>query len=185
MEELGQAPDFDMRPVESAGNMTANWAGYQEYRAAGKAPRSRRMIGFQAEGAAPIFRGAVVAKPETIATAIRIGNPASWSQANRAIEESRGTIDIVSDREILEAQRWLASAEGIFVEPASAAPIAGLLRACHASEAARCRPAAITGGHPHVCEASGRGGHDPGGGRPGRAVEGTKGARTSTRRCRH
>ena len=79
------------------------------------------MIGFQAEGAAPIFRGEIVVRPETVATAIRIGNPASWAEANCAIKESGGTIDIVSDEEILDAQRWLASAEGIFVEPASAA----------------------------------------------------------------
>lgn len=161
VDELGDAPDFHILPVGNAGNITAYWAGYQEYRATGKATRSPRMIGFQAEGAAPIFRGAVVAKPETIATAIRIGNPASWSQANQAIEESRGTIDIVSDREILEAQRWLASAEGIFVEPASAAPIAGLLRACHASAASRFTASAIPDGSRIVCTATGHGLKDP------------------------
>ena len=130
VDELGDAPDLHLLPVGNAGNITAYWSGYEEFRAAGKATRSPRMIGFQAEGAAPIFRGEIVVRPETVATAIRIGNPASWAEANCAIKESGGTIDIVSDEEILDAQRWLASAEGIFVEPASAAPIAGLLRAC-------------------------------------------------------
>ena len=127
VDELGEAPDLHLLPVGNAGNITAYWAGYEEYRANGKASRQPRMIGFQAAGAAPIFHNQIVAKPETLATAIRIGNPASWIQANQAIAESDGNIDIVSDKEILQAQRWLASAEGIFVEPASAAPIAGLL----------------------------------------------------------
>ncbi|HXA09269.1 MAG TPA: threonine synthase, partial [Chthoniobacterales bacterium] len=135
VDELGDAPDLHLLPVGNAGNITACWAGYQEYRAAGKATRPPRMIGFQAAGSAPIYRGEIVPKPETVATAIRIGNPASWAQATCAIEESRGVIDIVTHEEILEAQRWLASAEGIFVEPASAAPIAGLLRAAAAGHA--------------------------------------------------
>jgi threonine synthase len=130
VDEQGDAPDLHLLPVGNAGNITAYWSGYEAFRAAGKATRSPRMIGFQAEGAAPIFRGEIVVRPETVATAIRIGNPASWAEANCAIKESGGMIDIVSDEEILDAQRWLASAEGIFVEPASAAPIAGLLRAC-------------------------------------------------------
>ncbi len=130
VDELGEAPEFHLLPVGNAGNITAYWAGYETYRSAGKATRSPRMIGFQAAGAAPIFRGEVVVRPETIATAIRIGNPASWAQATEAINASRGMIDIVSDEEILAAQSWLARHEGIFVEPASAAPIAGLLRAC-------------------------------------------------------
>ncbi len=119
------------------------------------------MIGFQAAGAAPIYHGEVVARPETVATAIRIGNPASWSQANCAIEESGGTIDIVGDKEILEAQRWLASAEGIFVEPASAAPIAGLLRACDRNATARFIASAIPDGSRIVCTATGHGLKDP------------------------
>lgn len=126
VDELGGAPDFHLLPVGNGGNITANWAGYREYELAKKIDRSPRMIGFQAEGAAPIFRHEVVTQPETIATAIRIGNPANWSSAERAIEESSGAIDLVSDEEILQAQLWLAQNEGIFVEPASAAPIAGL-----------------------------------------------------------
>ncbi|HEY3662743.1 MAG TPA: threonine synthase, partial [Chthoniobacterales bacterium] len=110
VDEFGDAPELHLLPVGNAGNITAYWAGYEEYHAAGKSARRPRMIGFQAAGAAPIFRGEVVVRPETIATAIRIGNPASWAQANRALEESGGAIDIVSDEEILAAQRWLASA---------------------------------------------------------------------------
>jgi threonine synthase len=161
VDELGDAPELHLLPVGNAGNIMAYWTGYQQYRAAGKTTRSPRMIGFQAEGAAPIYHGAAVARPETIATAIRIGNPASWSQANRAIEESRGAIDIVSDREILDAQRWLGSAEGIFVEPASAAPIAGLLRACEPKAASRFTAAAIPDGCRIVCTVTGHGLKDP------------------------
>jgi threonine synthase len=119
------------------------------------------MIGFQAVGAAPIFRGEVVVRPETVATAIRIGNPASWSAANRAVEESNGMIDIVSDEEILAAQRWLASAEGIFVEPASAAPIAGLLRACDSKNESRFAVSSIPEGSCIVCTVTGNGLKDP------------------------
>jgi threonine synthase len=119
------------------------------------------MIGFQAEGAAPIFRGEVVLEPETIATAIRIGNPASWSQASQAIAESAGMIDIVSDEEILKAQVWLASSEGIFVEPASAAPIAGLLRACQPGAASRFSSSLIPDGSRIVCTVTGHGLKDP------------------------
>ncbi len=162
VDELGDAPDLHLLPVGNAGNITAYWAGYQQYHAAGKAARLPRMIGFQAAGAAPIFHGKIIAKPETVATAIRIGNPASWSQANRALEESQGMIDIVSDEEILEAQRWLASAEGIFVEPASAAPIAGLLRACRAVAASgRFAAASIPAGSRIVCTVTGHGLKDP------------------------
>src|ERR1700730_12309390 len=128
IDELGDAPDFHLLPVGNAGNMTAYWAGYREYRDRGKSKTLPAMIGFQAAGAAPIFRNRVVENPETIASAIRIGNPASWKQARAAMEESKGAIDVVSDEEILAAQSWLASKEGIFVEPASAAPIAGLLK---------------------------------------------------------
>lgn len=126
IDELGVAPDVHILPVGNAGNITAYWKGYREYQALGKASGCPQMIGFQAAGSAPIFLGHVVEDPETIATAIRIGNPASWEGATQAIKESAGGIDIVTDEEILEAQRWLAAEEGIFVEPASAASVAGL-----------------------------------------------------------
>jgi threonine synthase len=130
VDDLGDAPDFHLLPVGNAGNITAYWAGYCEYRNAGNSTRLPAMIGFQAAGAAPMFHGRVVENPETIASAIRIGNPASWEAAQRAVQDSRGAVDIVTDDEILEAQRWLATHEGIFVEPASAAPIAGLFKCC-------------------------------------------------------
>ncbi len=136
VEELGDAPDFHLLPVGNAGNITAYWAGYCEYRAHGKSTKSTAMIGFQADGAAPIFHDRRIDKPETIASAIRIGNPASWKQARAAIAESRGAIDVVSDEEILAAQNWLAQHEGVFVEPASAAPIAGLFKCCDSAGAA-------------------------------------------------
>src|SRR5437588_2040410 len=133
---LGDAPDFHLLPVGNAGNITAYWAGYREYQGHGRAasakataPKSTKlpaMIGFQAAGAAPIFHDKVISNPETIASAIRIGNPASWKQARAALDDTKGDIDIVSDQEILDAQSWLAQNEGIFVEPASAASIAGL-----------------------------------------------------------
>src|SRR5215212_241857 len=132
---LGEAPDLHLLPVGNAGNITAYWAGYRDYLGVGKCKRLPAMIGFQAAGAAPIFHNRVIEAPETIASAIRIGNPASWKQACAAIEESRGEIDIVEDSEILEAQTWLASNEGIFVEPASAASIAGLFKCCKSSSA--------------------------------------------------
>ncbi len=125
---LGRAPDYHFIPVGNAGNITAYWKGYREYREAGRVDSLPRMMGWQAEGAAPIVRGHVVEKPETVATAIRIGNPASWKQAVAAAEESGGRIDMVSDEEILEAYRLLADREGVFVEPASAAAVAGLYR---------------------------------------------------------
>lgn len=133
---LGDAPDFHLLPVGNAGNITAYWAGYREYHALGQSTKLPAMIGFQAAGAAPIFYNRVVKQPETVASAIRIGNPASWKQASAAITESHGAIDIVSDEEILAAQTWLAQHEGIFVEPASAASIAGLLKCCESKEAA-------------------------------------------------
>ena len=136
IDELGDAPDFHLLPVGNAGNITAYWAGYCEYRAHGKSTKSTAMIGFQADGAAPIFHDRRIDKPETIASAIRIGNPASWKQARVAIAESRGAIDVVSDEEILAAQNWLAQHEGVFVEPASAAPIAGLFKCCDSAGAA-------------------------------------------------
>jgi threonine synthase len=131
-DNLGDAPDMHFLPVGNAGNITAYWLGYNEYLAAGRSSRLPRMMGWQAEGAAPIVLGTPVENPETIATAIRIGNPASWEQAVTAATDSSGAIDVVSDEEILDAQRMLARSAGIFVEPASAAGIAGLLK-CHAA----------------------------------------------------
>jgi threonine synthase len=128
IEALEEAPDFHFLPVGNAGNITAYWKGYQEWRQAGRTRKLPRMMGVQAAGSAPIYYDRVVKKPETIATAIRIGNPASWKQASLAISQSNGFIDIVTDDEILEAQKWLAVNEGVFVEPASAASVAGLLK---------------------------------------------------------
>jgi threonine synthase len=125
---LGDAPDYLFLPVGNAGNITAYWKGFKEYYQAGKSTRKPKMYGFQAEGAAPIVRGHVVEKPETVATAIRIGNPASWEKAEAARDESGGLIDMVSDDEILAAQRLMASEAGVFGEPASAAPLAGLIK---------------------------------------------------------
>ena len=125
---LNDAPDYHVLPVGNAGNITAYWKGYLEYREDRKSSRLPKMWGFQAEGAAPIVRGEVVKKPETIATAIRIGNPASWQGAVTARDMSGGLIDSVTDEEILNAYRLLASTEGVFVEPSSAAGIAGLLK---------------------------------------------------------
>jgi threonine synthase len=133
---LGDAPDFHLLPVGNAGNITGYWAGYREYHGRGKSTKLPVMLGFQAAGAAPIFYNCIVEKPETVASAIRIGNPASWKQAGAVLTESHGAIDVVSDEEILAAQMWLAQHEGIFVEPASAAPIAGLFKCCNSKEAA-------------------------------------------------
>ena len=133
---LGDAPDFHLLPVGNAGNITAYWAGYRDYQSRQRSTRLPTMVGFQAAGAAPIFHNRIVEKPETIASAIRIGNPASWKQACAAIAESHGAIDIARDEEILEAQSWLAKHEGIFVEPASAAAIAGLFKCCESDQAA-------------------------------------------------
>jgi len=132
IEELGEAPDLHILPVGNAGNITAYWKGYREFHALGRSSRLPKMVGFQAAGSAPIYHGHPV-EPHTVATAIRIGNPASWEGANAAVKESGGCIDIVTDKEILDAQQWLASNEGIFVEPASAASVAGLLK-CLGSE---------------------------------------------------
>jgi threonine synthase len=125
---LEDAPDFQIMPVGNAGNITAYWKGYKEYQTDGKINKLPKMLGFQAEGAAPIVRGFPIEKPETIATAIRIGNPASWKEAETARDESKGLIDMVSDAEILNAYKLLAAKEGVFVEPASAASIAGLIK---------------------------------------------------------
>ncbi|MDH4159833.1 MAG: threonine synthase [Actinomycetota bacterium] len=127
VDQLGAAPDVHCLPVGNAGNITAYWRGYSEYLADGTSVRAPRMWGFQAAGAAPIVRGERVDSPSTIATAIRIGNPASWEQALTAREESDGVIEAVTDRQILAAYRLLGAQEGVFVEPASAASVAGLL----------------------------------------------------------
>jgi len=136
IDEMGDAPDFHLLPVGNGGNITAYWAGYREHHAEGRSTKLPAMIGFQAARAAPIFHNRIIERPETIASAIRIGNPASWKQARAAISESKGAIDVVSDEEILTAQSWLARHEGIFVEPASAAAIAGLFKCCGSREAA-------------------------------------------------
>ena len=127
-DELGDAPDLLCIPVGNAGNITAYWSGFVEYYQLERSGRLPRMWGFQAEGAAPLVQGEPVAEPETIATAIRIGNPASWKGAIAARDDSGGLIDAVSDDEILEAYRRLARDEGVFCEPASAASVAGLIK---------------------------------------------------------
>jgi threonine synthase len=157
VDALGDAPDIHCLPVGNAGNITAYWRGYREYCAdaalPGPATRLPRMWGFQAEGAAPIVLGHPVDHPETIATAIRIGNPASWSQAEQARDESGGMIRAVSDAQILAAHRLLSSREGIFVEPASAASVAGLLAAAEEG--------LVPSGARVVCTVTGHGLKDP------------------------
>jgi len=128
IDTLGDAPDYLFIPVGNAGNITAYWKGFIEYGQAGKASRRPKMMGFQAEGAAPIVRGHAIEKPETVASAIRIGNPASWQKAVAARDESGGIIDMVSDSEIMAAHRLMATKTGIFGEPASAASLAGLIK---------------------------------------------------------
>jgi len=128
IDALGEAPNYLFIPVGNAGNITAYWKGFKEYYEAKKAKVKPRMMGFQAEGAAPIVRGHIVEKPETVATAIRIGNPASWKKAEAARDESGGIISMVSDAEILAAQRLMATKAGVFGEPASGAPLAGLIK---------------------------------------------------------
>ena len=165
---LGDAPDVHILPVGNAGNISAYWMGYREFRECGRATKLPRMIGFQAAGSAPIFHGKVVEHPETVATAIRIGNPASWELASAAMRDSGGAVDIVTDEQILAAQFWLASNEGIFVEPASAASIAGLMK-CTGSECgghrlercAACPLPAIPEGSRIVCTVTGHGLKDP------------------------
>ena len=127
-DQLGRAPDYHLIPVGNAGNITAYWRGYREYHRAGRVRELPRMVGFQAAGAAPIFENRVIEEPRTVATAIKIGNPASWGPALEAMKDSRGWIDIVTDEEILRAYRILAHEEGIFMEPASAATVAGLIK---------------------------------------------------------
>jgi threonine synthase len=125
---LDCAPDFHFIPVGNAGNITAYWKGYKEYQCLGKIKSLPKMMGFQAEGAAPIVKGKMIKRPKTIASAIRIGNPASWKQAEAARDESSGIIDMVSDKQILDAYQFLATKEGVFVELASAASVAGLIK---------------------------------------------------------
>ncbi|MFN8545682.1 MAG: threonine synthase [Candidatus Binatia bacterium] len=125
---LGRAPDYHILPVGNAGNITAYWKGYREYHAAGRIDRLPRMMGYQAAGAAPLVHGHPVAEPKTVATAIRIGNPASWKGAIAARDESGGLIDAIDDQDILSAYRLLARSEGVFAEPASAISLAGALR---------------------------------------------------------
>jgi threonine synthase len=127
-DQLGDAPAVHVLPVGNAGNITAYWKGYQEYRAANQSTRLPRMVGFQAAGAAPIVLGRIVENPQTVATAIRIGNPASWDAALVVVKESAGAIDSVSDEEILQAYTAVAATEGIFCEPASAASVAGVMK---------------------------------------------------------
>ena len=153
IEVLGDAPDVHCLPVGNAGNITAYWKGYAEYEDLGRATRRPRMLGWQAQGSAPIVLGEPVLHPETIATAIRIGNPASWDGAITARDESGGAIDMVSDDAILSAYRLLAATEGVFVEPASAASIAGLLRASDLGLVER--------GERVVCTVTGHGLKDP------------------------
>ncbi len=150
---LGDAPDIHCLPVGNAGNITAYWQGYREYAADGVASGTPRMWGFQAAGAAPIVSGHVVEQPNTIATAIRIGNPASWTKALAARDESGGRIDAVTDRAILAAYRLLARSEAVFVEPASAASVAGLLQVAAAGE--------LEPGQRIVCTVTGNGLKDP------------------------
>jgi len=153
VDALGDAPDVHCLPVGNAGNISAYWMGYGEYAADGIASRRPRMLGFQASGAAPFVKGEPVLKPQTIATAIRIGNPASWDLAIAARDESGGAIDSVTDRQILAAYRLLASEEGVFVEPASAAAVAGILQAAERG--------VVQPGSRVVCTVTGNGLKDP------------------------
>jgi threonine synthase len=150
---LGDAPDVHCMPVGNAGNITAYWRGYKEYASDARATKTPRMLGWQAAGSAPLVIGEPVQHPETIATAIRIGNPASWDGAIAARDESGGAIGAVSDAEILDAYRTLAREEGVFVEPASAASVAGLLRAVTEGHLVR--------GEVVVCTVPGHGLKDP------------------------
>ncbi len=152
-EALGEAPDALCIPVGNAGNITAHWKGFREAASTGLASRTPRMLGFQAEGAAPIVRGAVVERPETIASAIRIGNPASWASAVAASHESGGAIEAVTDAEILDAYQLIAASEGVFCEPASAASVAGLR--------SRARAGGLRGVRIAVCVLTGNGLKDP------------------------
>jgi threonine synthase len=153
VEALGTAPDIHCLPVGNAGNISAYWMGYQEDQAAGNSTILPRMFGFQAAGAAPIVTGNVVEQPSTIATAIRIGNPASWTKALDARDQSGGLISAVTDRDILNAYRLLAREVGVFVELGSAASVAGLLQQASAGT--------IPAGAKVVCTVTGHGLKDP------------------------
>lgn len=153
VDELGEAPDQLFIPVGNAGNITAYWKGFKEYHAEGMAHTLPKMMGYQAAGAAPIVHGAPVAEPETLATAIRIGNPASWDGAVAARDESGGVIEAVTDDEIVSAYTTLARSEGIFCEPASAASVAGLAKASQAG--------LVASGSRVVCVLTGHGLKDP------------------------
>ncbi|GAA3233319.1 threonine synthase [Actinocorallia longicatena] len=153
VDALGDAPDVHCLPVGNAGNISAYWMGYKEYANDGIAAKTPRMMGFQASGAAPFVAGGPVLNPQTIATAIRIGNPASWDLAAAARDESGGAIDAVTDRQILAAYRLLAREEGVFVEPASAASVAGLLQAREQG--------VLAAGQRIVCTVTGNGLKDP------------------------
>ncbi|WP_141581702.1 threonine synthase [Actinomadura sp. WMMA1423] len=153
VDALGDAPDVHCLPVGNAGNISAYWMGYKEYAKDGVSSRTPRMLGFQASGAAPFVKGEPVLKPQTIATAIRIGNPASWDLAVAARDESGGAIDSVTDRQILAAYRLLAREEGVFVEPASAASVAGLIQASEQG--------GVASGSRVVCTVTGNGLKDP------------------------
>jgi len=148
-DQLGDAPTLHVLPVGNAGNITAYWKGYQEYRAANQTTRSPRMMGFQAAGAAPMVLGHVVEDPQTVATAIRIGNPASWQAALDVIKNSSGAIDSVADEEILQAYAMVAGTEGVFCEPASAASVAGVIKLS--------RQGALREGDTVVCTLTGHG----------------------------
>jgi threonine synthase len=152
-DQLGGVPTHHFLPVGNAGNITAYWRGYREYRAAGRIEALPKMVGFEAEGAAPIVHGRVVERPETVASAIRIGNPASWKGAEAARDESGGAIEAVSDADILAAYRLVARTEGIFVEPASAISIAGVAR--------QHRDGTLRRGDVVVCTLTGHGLKDP------------------------
>lgn len=153
VEQLGKAPDVLAIPVGNAGNISAYWKGFKEFHAGGKAASLPKMLGFEAEGAMAIVKGEPIANPETVATAIRIGNPASWKTAVAAAEESGGMINYVTDDEILEAYRAIASREGIFAEPGSAASIAGVYKMK--------REGYFKGGETVVCVLTGHGLKDP------------------------
>ena len=153
VDQLGDAPDVHCIPVGNAGNITAYWKGYLEFKEAGRSTRLPRMLGFQAAGAAPIVAGHPIEHPDTVATAIRIGNPASWYGATSAASESGGGIDAVTDDEILAAYRFLATEESVFCEPASAASVAGLLK--------NGLPDGVGAGSTVVCVLTGHGLKDP------------------------
>lgn len=152
-EQMGKEPDFLAIPVGNAGNITAYWQGFKEFHGQGRISTLPRMLGFQAAGAAPIIHGKPIKNPETVATAIRIGNPASWSRALQALEESRGRIEAVTDDEIMHAYGLLASREGILAEPASAASVAGVLKLS--------REGFFQGGEKVTCVLTGHGLKDP------------------------